>query len=600
MRKVGERGIFISWVVLLLTISSFSLPDPGEDGQPLSPTGFVIDELNGQLIVAHKTGLRIDFVESRSGQLLASLPTPLPPTGICLSDQGKAYVTCSYSNGLVLELDAKNHKIVRSIDAGHGANSPVLSPDSHTLYVANQYDDDVSVIDLQSLKTVRRIGVRRQPMAMDITPDGRWLFVANLLPAGRADRDTVAAEVTVIGLPEMMVQRHLTLANGSNALRGIRVAPDGEMVFVSHNLGRFQVPTSQLEQGWMNTSALSIIGVASQEVIATILLDEPENGAAGSWGVDLDDEVIAVAHSGTHDYSLIQYGALKEKLRNHPDPQSLSYDLSFLRGIRKRYPLAGEGPRAIRLNSGQVFTALYFSDAIQVDDYPSGSQVALLSLNWQLVIDSIRLGEMAFNDARFCFQQWQSCAGCHPNDARTDALNWDLLNDGLGNPKNCKSMLLAHLTPPSMITGIRANAETAVRAGFRHIQFTHVEEGKAQAVDQYLQSLEAVPSPHLVDGKLSKEAQKGKKIFIREECISCHPGPWFTDRLMHKIGVPGPADRTDTWDTPTLIEVWRTAPYLHDGRSATMEEVFTTEKHGISKPMKSEELKLLIAYVLSL
>ena len=33
MRKAGERGIFISWVVVLLTISSFSLPDPGEDGK---------------------------------------------------------------------------------------------------------------------------------------------------------------------------------------------------------------------------------------------------------------------------------------------------------------------------------------------------------------------------------------------------------------------------------------------------------------------------------------------------------------------------------------------------------------------------------------
>ncbi|MHC4147198.1 MAG: cell surface protein, partial [Planctomycetota bacterium] len=79
-----------------------------------------------------------------------------------------------------------------------------------------------------------------------------------------------------------------------------------------------------------------------------------------------------------------------------------------------------------------------------------------------------RRGEMLFNDALLCFQSWQSCASCHPSDARVDALNWDLLNDGLGNPKNTKSLLLSHETPPAMITGIRENAEIAVRAGFRH------------------------------------------------------------------------------------------------------------------------------------
>ena len=42
-----------------------------------------------------------------------------------------------------------------------------------------------------------------------------------------------------------------------------------------------------------------------------------------------------------------------------------------------------------------------------------------------------RRGEFFFNDASLCLQSWQSCASCHP-DARTDALNWDLLNDGIG------------------------------------------------------------------------------------------------------------------------------------------------------------------------
>ena len=50
---------------------------------------------------------------------------------------------------------------------------------------------------------------------------------------------------------------------------------------------------------------------------------------------------------------------------------------------------------------------------------------------------------------------------------------------------------------------------------------------------------------------------------------------------MHRIGEDIEFEKEG--DTPTLIEVWRTAPYLFDGRAATMEEVFEVHKHGIDK-----------------
>jgi hypothetical protein len=179
-------------------------------------------------------------------------------------------------------------------------------------------------------------------------------------------------------------------------------------------------------------------------------------------------------------------------------------------------------------------------------------------------------------------------------------LNWDLLNDGIGNPKNCKSMLLAHETPPSMMTGVRASAEVAVRAGFRHIQFAQVDEGYARAVDHYLKSLKPVPSPYLVNGGLSEKAQLGKKVFRDLNCSYCHSGEYYTDMKMHEIGIPGPSDRTNKWDTPTLIEVWRTAPYLHDGRSASLKDLFVVDKHGIKVELGSDKIDQLVEYVRSL
>ena len=109
-----------------------------------------------------------------------------------------------------------------------------------------------------------------------------------------------------------------------------------------------------------------------------------------------------------------------------------------------------------------------------------------------------------------------------------------------------------------------------------------------------------MPSPYLVDGKLSTKAEKGKKVFETVGCAYCHKGPWFTDQKRHEIGVQGEYDHQNRWDTPTLIEVWRSGPYLHDGRSATMKEVFTVEKHGLRKELSEEEIDALVEYVLSL
>ena len=161
-------------------------------------------------------------------------------------------------------------------------------------------------------------------------------------------------------------------------------------------------------------------------------------------------------------------------------------------------------------------------------------------------------------------------------------------------------MLLAHSTPPAMITGIRPDAETAVRAGFRYIQFAQVPEDYSRAVDAYLKSLQAVPSPRLVNGRLSERAERGKLLFEKLSCELCHSGVYYTDMKMHTFTSRNDTLGPQSWDTPTLVEVWRTGPWMHDGRCAAMEDVFRVERHGISEELSDAELKELAEYVLSL
>ncbi len=562
---------------------------------PLFPTDITLND-KGEILITEKGRNRISIFSPDGKTLLRTIPVDESPTGILL-DADKAYVTTNAATGHLQIISLETGKQETAIATGSGACYPIFGPDKKHIYVCNQFQNTVSEVNPAIHQVIRSVKVLREPKSALFSKDGEYLFVTNFLPAQRADVDYVAACVSVIRMSDFTKVKDIQLANGSNALRGICMTPDGKYIYISHNLGRFTVPTSQLQQGWMNTSAFSIIDVAKQEFIGAVVVDEPERGAAGIWSIVCNDETLFITHSGTHEISVIDHKAMLDKFLNYPNKSMLDYDLRFLYGLRKRILLEGNGPRKMIMENGKLYIPTYFADILNIVDAQT-CEIATANLNPDREESAENKGERYFNDASHCFQNWQSCNGCHPGDARTDGMNWDLMNDGVGNSKNCKSLLFSHPTPPSMISGIRETAEWAVRAGFKFIQFFDITEEDAVCVDAYLKSLRPVPSPYLVDGELSDLAKEGRKIFEKLNCTECHSGPYYTDLKMHRIGEDIEFEKG--WDTPTLREVWRTAPYLFDGRAATMEEVFEIHKHGIDKKVSKKEIKALTEYVNSL
>jgi len=550
----------------------------------------------GELLMTCKGDNTLRLYDSTGERLIKSWKLDESPTGLDIWN-GKAIVTCFEKEGQLIILDLYADNNIKKIKTGSGAMSPIVDKEHNKVYVCNQYASTISEVDLIKGEVLRTVAVLREPKSAVLSSDGKTLFVANYLPAQRADIDYVACAVSVIDTKTFKKTKDILLENGSNALRGICLSPDNKYIFVSHNLGRFTVPTSQLQQGWMNTSAISIVDLEKQEFIAAVLVDEPERGAAGTWGVSCTKDKLIVSHSGVHEISVIDYPKFIEKFEAYPDKPNLNYDLRFLYDIRERIPLQGNGPQNFAINGQTIYIPAYFSDDLNIYDLENKT-LKNITLNPGRTETDEQKGERIFNDATECFQNWQSCNGCHPGDARMDGLNWDLMNDGVGNSKNCKSLLFSHVTAPSMISGIRENAELAVRKGFYHIQFYEITEEDANYVDAYLKALQPVPSPLLVDGELSEKAQKGRKVFEQLKCDKCHSGPYYTDMKMHRIGEDIEFEKG--WDTPTLREVWRTAPYLFDGRAATMEDVFKEHKHGIDKKLSKSELEELVEYVNSL
>lgn len=74
---------------------------------------------------------------------------------------------------------------------------------------------------------------------------------------------------------------------------------------------------------------------------------------------------------------------------------------------------------------------------------------------------------------------------------------------------------------------------------------------------------------------LDVEAQRGLKVFRDAGCILCHGGPMFSDFKLHFIGViDATAGGGGAVRTPTLRNLPRTAPYMHDGSLRSLGDVF--------------------------
>ncbi len=203
-----------------------------------------------------------------------------------------------------------------------------------------------------------------------------------------------------------------------------------------------------------------------------------------------------------------------------------------------------------------------------------------------------------------------TCATCHPGGGE-DGLNWFLHTPGV--PRKLRR------TPAAW------NAKTAFAPYHWDAEFTdaallasttarELMQGEGLLVDfeaiaAYMNEAPIpVPvTPASDEGRALVEA--GRALFQSGEvgCFACHAGAGLTDGQRHEVV----ADTNDVDArvpggvvTPTLLGVRARAPYLHDGRAATLEELFVkhnkTDTHGKTSKLTQADLDALVAYLRSL
>ena len=644
-QRLGRIGLGVTTVLALAaTVTFVGVFAAGEKaGAYRSPFDVAFSPDGKVLAASDHTAGTVALIDPASGSVRQVACQGSPADVAWAPDGAKLYVA-ERGAGTAAEIDPGAGKVLRRFDVGPYPVGVAVAAKRKLLVVSNVGLNSVSVVDLGTGKEKARLGGFSHPRRIAVTPDEALAVVGNLMPFGDASEPTQSCHLTLIDLAGVKVAGEIKLPSGCVAIRGLVISPDGKWAYAVHTLGRFTLPTTQLERGWVNTNAMSMIDLAKKEVYATVLLDRLTEGAADPWGlaISADGKTLWASLAGVHQAAWIDletlhlltegklddvqkltpkvpeaprhFSSIWSEIKAEPEKRKLlANDLAALYGcgLLVRRPLPCNGARGIALSPDgkQLAVAAYFSgEVLLVEANPVGRTkvTAAVSLGKSREPDDLRKGEQIFHDAHFCFQHWLSCATCHP-ETRADGLNWDLLNDGIGNPKNAKSLVWSDKTPPAMARGVRASMDVASLAGFKFILFLQPEEKDVECVRAYLRAIGPDRSPYLTpDGKLTEKAKKGEAIFKSEKagCAKCHPAPLYTDKQMYDVGTRHELDRSGEFDTPTLIEMWRTAPYLHDGSAKTIEEVLKKhnpkDQHGVTSHLSKEEIEALVEYVLSL
>ena len=223
-----------------------------------------------------------------------------------------------------------------------------------------------------------------------------------------------------------------------------------------------------------------------------------------------------------------------------------------------------------------------------------------------LTAAKVELGRKLFHDRRLSRTQTVACASCHDpgrafSDTRPLAVGVfgrvgrrhapALINRGYGRSffwdgriRTLEEQVLKPIQDPNEMD--LTLEEASARVGMSAVTIS-------RALASYLRSILSGNSPYdrFVNGDqkaLTIEQQRGMQIFRgRANCTACHVGPTFSDERFHNTGVAWRNDRlldegrgNGTFKTPTLREVARTAPYMHDGSLPTLAEVVEFYSEG--------------------
>jgi cytochrome c peroxidase len=265
------------------------------------------------------------------------------------------------------------------------------------------------------------------------------------------------------------------------------------------------------------------------------------------------------------------------------------------------------------------------------------AQAAYVPADNPLTPEKIALGKQLFWDKRWSRNGTIACVSCHdPQHGWADARRVSLRFDGTPTPCHSPTLVNRLFSDTQQWAGTRTSLEDqAMKAsdqtpellvknlgpieGYR-VQFQKVfgtgvtPEGVAKAIAAYERAILSGNSPYDKfragdQNALTPAAKRGLTLFEgKARCVTCHAGFNFTDESYHNLGVGMNREKPDlgrftvtkrdehkgAFKTPTLRDVARRPPYMHDGSMTSLAQVIGFyNEGGVKNEWLSGEMKPL-------
>ena len=237
--------------------------------------------------------------------------------------------------------------------------------------------------------------------------------------------------------------------------------------------------------------------------------------------------------------------------------------------------------------------------------------------------EKIALGKKFFWDKRWSVSGTVACVSCHqPDHGWTDSQQFSTNFAGKPTPRRAPTIVNRLFSDQQLWTGLRTSLEEqalkdsnrtdekvvehlgsilAYQQEFRKVFGRELEpDGVAKAIAAYVRTIVSGDSPYDRfragdKSAMSAAAQRGVVLFEGKAlCVHCYAGFNFTDEGYRNIGVGMDKDNPDlgrytvtkkeedkgAFKTPTLRDVAKRGPYMHDGSQKTLEEVVAFYNRG--------------------
>ncbi len=559
---------------------------------------------------------------------IAQIAVGAGPRGLAIAPNGHVWVT-NKQDATISVISTASLAVVRTITLPLGSQpfGIAMAPGTNLAYVALEGSGQVVRYDVAGYTNVGSVAAGLHLRHVSISGDGGSIYASRFItpPVPGESTPTVStsggAEVLVIDATSMAVTRTISLAQSTlpdfenqgsglpNYLGAVALSPDATQAWVpskQDNIGR-GTGRNGFPLDFQNTvrAISSRLDLATQLEVQGARIDHDNSSVASAAAYDPTGVYLFVALETSREVAVVDA---------HGGAEVFRFD-------------AGRAPQGIVVSpDGQTLYVNNFMDR-SVGAYDLGALIArgdlvapllgsLPTISTERLSPTVLVGKQLFydaRDARLARDAYMSCASCH-NDGGQDGRVWDLtgFGEGLRNTVALRGRAAmdhgflhwsgnfdelqdfeGQIRNLSGGTGLLSDAQ--FNAGTRSQPLGDAKAGLSSNLDAlaaYVASLGTfAPSPYRsTGGALSAQGVAGRGVFESAGCAGCHQGERYTasgSANLVDVGTLKPSsgqrlgNNLTGIDTPTLRDVWATAPYLHDGSAATLADAVAAHS-GVS------------------